>query len=309
MGSARDVLEGDLVGRDQARPRPALDAHVADRHPLLHAQGADRAAPVLEDVPGRPRHADPREEGQDDVLGGHARRERTFHADLERLRATLEQALGGEDVLDLAGADPERERPEGPVGGRVAVPAHDGHPRLGQAQLRTDDVDDPLVRRTDAVEGNAELGAVLLEAAHLGGGHQVEDRQAPIRGGDRVVDRGQGLVRTPHPQAAGPQPVEGLRARHLVDEVQVHVQHVGDLVRAAHDDVLVPDLVHDGAGSAPGSLIGHWSGHPSRRVKPAGRASTLRSHGVRPARPQPPPPGRSRPGGGARHAQGHRVHR
>ena len=49
------------------------------------------------------------------------------------------------DVLDLGGADTEREGPEGAVGRGVAVAADIGHPRLGQAQLRADDVDDALL--------------------------------------------------------------------------------------------------------------------------------------------------------------------
>ena len=48
--------------------------------------------------------------------------------------SVLRQGLGGEHVLDLAGADAERERAEGAVGGGVAVAADDRHARLGQAR-------------------------------------------------------------------------------------------------------------------------------------------------------------------------------
>ena len=58
----------------------------------------------------------------------------------------LRQRLGGQHVLDLAGADAERQRPEGAVGRGVAVAADDGHARLGQTLLRADDVDDALAR-------------------------------------------------------------------------------------------------------------------------------------------------------------------
>jgi hypothetical protein len=48
-------------------------------------------------------------------------------------------------VLHLAGADPERQRAEGAVGGGVGIAAHDRHSRLGDPQLRPDYVHDPLV--------------------------------------------------------------------------------------------------------------------------------------------------------------------
>ena len=75
----------------------------------------------------------------------------------------LDQALGRQHVLDLAGADPERERAERAVGGRVRVAADDRHPRLGDPQLRADHVDDPLVLGAQRVERDPELLAVALE--------------------------------------------------------------------------------------------------------------------------------------------------
>ena len=72
----------------------------------------------------------------------------------------LGERLGGEHVLDLAGADAERERPEGAVGGGVGVAADDGHARLGEALLGADDVDDALAGGAHGVLGDAELGGV-----------------------------------------------------------------------------------------------------------------------------------------------------
>ena len=53
------VLEGGVIRGDQPGARPALDAHVADGHPLIHGQAADRLAGVLEDVPRPATDADP----------------------------------------------------------------------------------------------------------------------------------------------------------------------------------------------------------------------------------------------------------
>ena len=68
-----------------------------------------------------------------------------LHRDGHRLRPALGEGLGGEHVLDLAGADAEGQGAEGAVGRRVAVAADDRHARLGEALLGTDDVDDALL--------------------------------------------------------------------------------------------------------------------------------------------------------------------
>ena len=68
-------------------------------------------------------------------------------------RPALGQGLGGEHVLDLAGADAEGQRAEGAVGGGVAVAADDGHARLGEALLGPDDVDDALAGVAHRVAG------------------------------------------------------------------------------------------------------------------------------------------------------------
>ena len=60
--------------------------------------------------------------------GGEVALDRHGHG----LRAHLGQGLGGQHVLDLAGADAEGERAEGAVGRGVAVAADDRHARLGQ---------------------------------------------------------------------------------------------------------------------------------------------------------------------------------
>jgi hypothetical protein len=70
-------------------------------------------------------------------------------------------------VLDLGGADAEGERAERAVRRGVAVAADDGHPRLGEPELRPDDVDDPLAAGAGGVDRHAELGAVPRERVEL----------------------------------------------------------------------------------------------------------------------------------------------
>ena len=68
----------------------------------------------------------------------------TRHAHV--LGRLLDQRLGGEHVLDLRGADAEGQRAERAVRRGVAVAAHDGHARQGQALLGADHVHDAAAR-------------------------------------------------------------------------------------------------------------------------------------------------------------------
>ena len=69
----------------------------------------------------------------------------------------LQERLRGEDVLDLAGADAERQGAERAVRRGVAVAADDRHAGLRVAELGTHDVDDALVEVPQSVVLDAEL--------------------------------------------------------------------------------------------------------------------------------------------------------
>ena len=160
----------------------------------------------------------------------------------------LGQRLRGEHVLDLAGADAERQRAERAVGGRVAVAAHDRHPRLGEAELGPDHVDDALARRAHRVEADAELGAVRRQHLHL---LRARSGRRPAGGcsavGHVVVHGRDGEV-GPADRAPGQaQAVERLRRRDLVDEVEIDVEEVG-LAVAVADDVTLPHLLAERPG-------------------------------------------------------------
>ena len=167
MVASLEVVEGGLVGRDHARAGAPLDAHVADRHAALHGHLLERAAAVLDHVAlatTRPRLGD---DGEDDVLRGDAGGQVAVDGHGHGLRPVHRQGLGREDVLDLAGADAEGERPERAVRGRVRVAADDRHARLGDPELRADDVHDALLGVAHRVEPDAELGAVLAQLVDL----------------------------------------------------------------------------------------------------------------------------------------------
>ncbi len=163
-------------------------------------------------------------------------------AHLEAQRLALEQRLRRENHLHLARADAESERAERAVGGRVRVAAHDRHARLGQSQLRSDDVDDALAVRTQAVEGDAELARVARQSLYLEGRLLVEDWEPALVGRCRMIGRGQRPLGMSDGQSAPSETFEGLRAGDLVDQVQVDRKHGGRAGLFEHD-VLVPDLL------------------------------------------------------------------
>lgn len=81
------------------------------------------------------RGADFADHGQDDVLGGNAGRQLAFHAHQHVLHLFGDQALGGEHVLDLGGANAVGQGTESAMGGRVRVTADHGHAGQGGALL------------------------------------------------------------------------------------------------------------------------------------------------------------------------------
>ncbi len=175
-------------------------------------------------------------------------------ADLHRLRPRLRQALRSQDVLHLRRANAEGQGPQGTVGAGMAVAADDGHPRLGQAQLRANDVDDPLLLAVQVVEGNAELlqfwarvSICWREMSSVTGSFRSQvgtlwSIVATVKSGRRTF----------RPARQGPRTPGG---DHLVHQVQVDVEK-GRLTRRLAYDVGIPDLLKQ-ASSAGRSCLPH----------------------------------------------------
>jgi hypothetical protein len=83
------------------------------------------------------------------------------------LAALGDQALCGENVFYLAGADTEGQSPESAMGRRVAVTTDHGRAGEGEALLGADDVDNSLPLITEAKVCDAELLDVLLQGYAL----------------------------------------------------------------------------------------------------------------------------------------------
>jgi hypothetical protein len=124
----------------------------------------------------------------------------------------------------------------------VAVAAGDGHRRLGQAELGTDDVDNALVLVVGRPQRDAGLAAVAFERRRHFLGHHVEKRASLRTGGHDVIDRAERAIRIRHPPSVLPQHVERLRRRDFVHQMQADEE-----LRLADgqptDGVRIPDFV------------------------------------------------------------------
>ena len=151
-------------------------------------------------------------------------------------------------------ADAEGEGAEGPVGGGVAVAAHDGHAGQGQPLLGADHVDDALAGAAHRVLDDAELGGVGPQHLDLLARDRVGDRLVDVGGGDVVVLGGDGQVGAAHGAPVEAEAVERLRRGDLVHEVEVDVEQVGLALGPVHD-VALPDLVAEGPGLGHGGVL------------------------------------------------------
>ncbi len=232
---------GRFVGSDHAGPRAGLDRHVADGHPLFHAESLDGAAGVFDGIAGAAGGGEATDEIENQILGGHAGEQPAVDAQLHGLGLVLQQRLRGQHVFHFAGADAEGQGPERSVRGGVTVAADDGHARLSQTQLGADDVHNPLLMIVEIVHANAELPAIRAQGVDLLFGNRIGDRQAAIGRRHVVVGRGNGQLGPTNPAASQPQSFEGLGAGHFVDQMQVDVQ---DRLLAGFglDNVGVPDF-------------------------------------------------------------------
>ena len=146
-GPASQVRERGLVRRDHPGPRARPRWTCCRPSSVLPSRGrgwprrCTRCTwPVAPAVPIRRISARTRS------LAADPGRRPAREPDLHRPGPRLHDALGGQHVLHLAGADAERQRAERAVGGGVRVAADDDHAGLGEPELRADHVHDALLR-------------------------------------------------------------------------------------------------------------------------------------------------------------------
>src|SRR5207248_3500652 len=122
-----------------------FDRHVADGHAPFYRERADRAAGELDRVSRAAGGADAADDRKHDVLRRHAAAERALDVDAQVLHLLGDEALAGEHVLHLRGANTVREAGKRTMRAGVRVAAHHGHAGERRALLRSDDVHDALL--------------------------------------------------------------------------------------------------------------------------------------------------------------------
>ena len=155
-------------------------------------------------------------------------------------------------MLDLGRADTVGERAERPMGGGVAVAAHDRHAGQRKALFRPDDMHDALAAIVLGIVFDAKIGGVPGQCLDLDAAFLVLDALLSLgRGRHIVVDDGKRPFRMTHAAAGKAQSLEGLRAGHFVHEVAVDVEQAGAVILPV-DQMVVENLVVKGARCAHG---------------------------------------------------------
>ncbi len=95
---AFQISESDFVRRDHAGARAGLDRHIAHGHALIHRQRANGRAAIFQHMAGAARDADLADDGEDQILGGHAGPQSALDIDRKGLRLALQQRLGREHM-------------------------------------------------------------------------------------------------------------------------------------------------------------------------------------------------------------------
>ena len=146
----------------------------------------------------------------------------------------------------LRGTDAHRNRAEGTVGRGMRVTTHNGHAGLGNAQLRTDGVDDALLFIAHGVQTHSEFFTVIAQRRYLGTGSLIDDFQQVTgfnsQGGHVVVLGRQMQLGVAHLSSGQAQTVKSLWAGNLVQQLEIDINQVWRTVLTFGNNVVAPHL-------------------------------------------------------------------
>ena len=245
MGAALEVVKRGLIGIDVAAAGAAFDRHVAEGHALLHREGFDRRPGEFIGVAHTAFYAKGADDVQHQIFGKDAGLQRSIHPDAPHLELVHRQALAGQDIAHLAGANAKGNGTKGAVGGSVRITAGHGHARLSQAQLRGHHMHDSLAATAKAIEMDAVLMAVALQGAEHFFGQSIGEGPRLARGWHDVVHRGHRAFGVADTQPQILQGSKGLRTGDLMDQVQANEQLRRPAGQLSHL-MQGPDLVVEG---------------------------------------------------------------
>src|SRR5258708_38694098 len=116
----------------------------------------------------------------------------------------------------------------------MAVATHDGHAGLCETKLRTDDLNNSLLRRMNVKQLDAKLAAVFAECFYLFGSDSVGNGKTAIGCRYVMIHRAKGEIRTAPRSTFLTQALKSLWRRDLMDEMQIYVEEGRLVLRFAH---------------------------------------------------------------------------
>ena len=140
------------------------------------------------------------------------------------------------------------QRRKGTVCAGVGITTDHRHARQRGPLLGADDVHDALTTVGNVEIGHAVAAGILAQGLDLQARHRVGNAVLAAGGGHVVVDHRQIGIEPPRLPVRLLQPLEGLRAGHLVQQVAVDVEQAAAIGLVA-DDVCIPELVVECAGN------------------------------------------------------------
>src|SRR5262249_48439120 len=193
---------GCVVGCNHAGSCARLDGHVTDCQPTFHRERSDGAAGVFNCMACAAPDAYARNDRECHVLRSDAFRGDAIKKYTQRTRSGLPKALCRQHLLVLRRADTNGVGAKRPMRRRVRIAAHKKEPGLRNAEFRSDNMDDALLRMMDAVGiSNAMDASVAFEdlkyVADLGVLHSCDPCLAVARW-NVVIGDCEGLLRLPH---------------------------------------------------------------------------------------------------------------
>jgi hypothetical protein len=145
-------------------------------------------------------------------------------------------------MLDLARADAESEGAERAVRRSVRVAADDCRSRQCPALLRPHDVHDALADVAHGQIFDAEFAGVCFECRDLLCGFRIGDSGRAVGGRHIVIGDRERQIGTADLSFRVAETLEGLRARHFVDEMAIDIKHTRFALRLM-DEMRIPDFV------------------------------------------------------------------
>src|SRR5699024_6647598 len=154
------------------------------------------------------------------------------------------QSLGRHDVLYFRSTNAHGDRTKSTVGRSMRVTADDGHAGLGNAQLRTNGVDDALLFITHRVQAHSEFLTVILQRRYLGTVSLIDDYQRVAclnsQGWHVVSLRRQMQLGEAHLSSGQAQTIKSLWGGNLMQQLEIDVNQIRRPTVTLGNNVVAP---------------------------------------------------------------------